>query len=494
MKKKSIKRSLVLSLLSLLLSITMLVSTTFAWFTDSVTSANNIISSGNLDVELYYQAEGQTDWTRVTEQTSIFMENALWECGHTEVIKLKAVNTGSLAFKYRFSINIAEETPSVNVYGDTFQLSDYIKYAVIDGDNTYDRETAVEEAERRGAVSLKYPTATAMKRLLPVEDSAESEHTVTLVVYMPEDVGNGACHMTGADVPTIKLGLNLLAVQNSYESDAFGDDYDSMLDENDSVYDIATLIRSIQDGRAVYIPEGTGEIKAVPYTETLMYAPAGNTIRVEGNGATIRIKGFGTAPGSNDYGYIGFIPAVGNDAVVSNLNFVGSGFVEIGHHGVKSGDIEANNLVIKDLVSTLWIPENGRPISAAFSQYGNAVMNDCVMTGTTTEKVGYEPYDAGFFNGSKTVINRGKYDKVYLSAQSHVKLYDVEVDRIDSGAIAFKNLGMLTVGAGTTVGTINLLPTGNYKMGLTIEEGAYVGEINFKDKTYTMEQWIAEFQ
>jgi uracil-DNA glycosylase len=36
MKKKSIKRSLVLSLLSLLLSITMLVSTTFAWFTDSV--------------------------------------------------------------------------------------------------------------------------------------------------------------------------------------------------------------------------------------------------------------------------------------------------------------------------------------------------------------------------------------------------------------------------------------------------------------------------
>ena len=32
------------------------IGTTFAWFTDSVTSTNNIIKSGTLDVELYYQA------------------------------------------------------------------------------------------------------------------------------------------------------------------------------------------------------------------------------------------------------------------------------------------------------------------------------------------------------------------------------------------------------------------------------------------------------
>ena len=61
MKKQNTKRALLLSALSLLLCVCMLVGSTFAWFTDSVTSANNIIKSGNLDVELYYQTEGQSD-------------------------------------------------------------------------------------------------------------------------------------------------------------------------------------------------------------------------------------------------------------------------------------------------------------------------------------------------------------------------------------------------------------------------------------------------
>ena len=49
---KSTKRSLLLSVLSLMLCITMLLGTTYAWFTDSVTSGKNKIVAGNLDVEL----------------------------------------------------------------------------------------------------------------------------------------------------------------------------------------------------------------------------------------------------------------------------------------------------------------------------------------------------------------------------------------------------------------------------------------------------------
>ena len=54
MNKKSTKRSLLLSALSLVLCLSMLVGTTFAWFTDSVTSGKNRIVAGNLDVELEY--------------------------------------------------------------------------------------------------------------------------------------------------------------------------------------------------------------------------------------------------------------------------------------------------------------------------------------------------------------------------------------------------------------------------------------------------------
>ena len=53
-KKYSTKKALVASVLSLVLCFSMLIGTTFAWFTDSVTSAGNIIKTGNLDVEMYW--------------------------------------------------------------------------------------------------------------------------------------------------------------------------------------------------------------------------------------------------------------------------------------------------------------------------------------------------------------------------------------------------------------------------------------------------------
>ena len=53
-KKRSTKRALLLSALSLLMCVSMLIGSTFAWFTDSVTSGKNKIQSGNLDVELYF--------------------------------------------------------------------------------------------------------------------------------------------------------------------------------------------------------------------------------------------------------------------------------------------------------------------------------------------------------------------------------------------------------------------------------------------------------
>ena len=51
---KATKKALFMSMLSLLLCFTMLMGATFAWFTDTVTSKNNIIKSGTLDVTMHY--------------------------------------------------------------------------------------------------------------------------------------------------------------------------------------------------------------------------------------------------------------------------------------------------------------------------------------------------------------------------------------------------------------------------------------------------------
>ena len=219
MKINNTKKALVLSTLALLLCVSMLVGTTFAWFTDSVSSTNNIIKSGNLDVELYYQVEGQSDWSKLGTNTNVFMENALWEPGHTEVVKLKVVNEGTLALKYQLGVNIASETGSVNVNGREFELSDFIKYGIVEGAQTYTRDQAVAAVDA---------TAQTLKTAYTKSSSLESkdEAIVTMVVYMPTTVDNEANYAKGEAVPTINLGINLLATQNTVETDSFDNQYD----------------------------------------------------------------------------------------------------------------------------------------------------------------------------------------------------------------------------------------------------------------------------
>ncbi len=224
-KKYSTKKALIASVLSLVLCFSMLIGTTFAWFTDSVTSANNIIKSGNLDVELYYQAEGQTDWTKVTNTTNVFKENALWEPGHTEVVKLKVVNEGTLALKYQLGVNVASEVGSVNVNDVEFKLSDFIKFGIVDGAQTYTRDQAIAAVDAT-ATALKTAYNSTVTALDAKNDTDSDEKIVTMVVYMPTSVGNDANAAKDAAVPTINLGINLFATQMTAEEDSFNNQYD----------------------------------------------------------------------------------------------------------------------------------------------------------------------------------------------------------------------------------------------------------------------------
>ena len=219
-KKNSMKRALIFGATSMALSVSMFVGTTFAWFTDSVASNNNIIKSGNLDVELYYQKQDETGWTKVTSSTNVF-KNALWEPGHTEVVKLKVANEGSLALKYQLGVNIASEVGSVNVKGDSFKLSDFIQYGIVEGANAYDTRTEAINAVSSVATELNVAYNSGTTALPSGEDDF-----VTMVVYMPTTVGNEANHAKGEDTPQIDLGINLYATQVEAEDDSFDDDYD----------------------------------------------------------------------------------------------------------------------------------------------------------------------------------------------------------------------------------------------------------------------------
>ena len=273
-KKYSTKKALISSVLSLLLCFSMLVGTTFAWFTDSVTSANNIIKSGNLDVELYYQAEGQTDWTKVTDTTNVFKENTLWEPGHTEVVKLKVVNEGTLALKYQLGVNVASEITSTNVLGAELKLSDFIKFGIVDGAQTYTRDQAIAAAEANGATALKTAYNSTVTSLDAKNDTDSDEKIVTMVVYMPTTVGNEANAKKDAAVPTINLGINLFATQMTAESDSFNDQYDKGAWHPDfTVTSIENLATALASGSKIHV-NGTLNAGATQDVPNWTNAPA----------------------------------------------------------------------------------------------------------------------------------------------------------------------------------------------------------------------------
>ena len=222
MTKKSTKSALLTSSISLLLCFAMLLGTTFAWFTDSVTSANNIIKSGNLDIELDYW--NGTEWKTVQGASDI-LTNQLWEPGVAEVAYLKLTNKGSLALKYQLGVNIASETAGVNVAGDKFKLSDYIYFDVVESDTeipAYTRDTAMAVATETTKISKGYTKVGEMK--------ANSQPLyLAMIVHMPTTVGNEANH-NGTDVPQIDLGINVFATQvaNESEKDSFDEFYDNL--------------------------------------------------------------------------------------------------------------------------------------------------------------------------------------------------------------------------------------------------------------------------
>ena len=219
-KSKQTKKALLSSVIALILCCSMLIGTTFAWFTDSVTSANNIIKSGNLDIELEYW-DGDS-WEDVEGKSDI-LTNTLWEPGVTEVAYLRVANAGSLALKYQLGINIISEIAGVNVAGEAFKLSNYIQFGVVEGVNgetgAYaSREAAVAAVTEAKKISAGYTKAASM------DDGQELY--LALVVWMPTTVGNEANYKTGTTAPQIDLGINIFATQFTNESDSFDENYD----------------------------------------------------------------------------------------------------------------------------------------------------------------------------------------------------------------------------------------------------------------------------
>lgn len=273
---KQTRRTLVASVLALVVCAAMLIGTTFAWFTDSVTSGRNTITAGNLDVELEYatvvdtQAGTLSEWKTVQDATDLFADG-LWEPGYAQVVYLRVSNLGSLALKYQLSMNIASETAGVNVDGQTFNLSDELQYGAVLNQSVpfANRDVAIDAVTSPVALSTPYASGE-----MHLAANAEPQY-LALVVYMPETVGNEA-NYRGDVVPTIELGVNLLATQDTVEEDSFDNLYDQ--DAWEEVSDAAGLQAAISEGKTASLTQD------IVLDSTLPMSPSGETnIVLNGN-------------------------------------------------------------------------------------------------------------------------------------------------------------------------------------------------------------------
>ena len=223
--QKATKRALLTSVMALVMCVVMLVGTTFAWFTDTASTAVNKIQAGNLDVKLLAEdgvtsLEGATlEWQKAAGAED---GDILWEPGCR--YKLQPIiikNAGTLALKYKIVIS--------GIDGDA-KLNKAIEWTI-------------------NGVSLDEE-----KPLL-----AGAFDTLMIEGHMKEEAGN---EYQGLSIDGI--GITVYATQYTHEFDSFNNTYDADAGKDTEYYTLAEFnaLTAIPEGvKNVYVSIGSVSLK-----------------------------------------------------------------------------------------------------------------------------------------------------------------------------------------------------------------------------------------
>ncbi len=264
MKQTTTKRRVLASFLSLALCVSMLVGSTYAWFTDTVTSSGNIIKSGTLDVGMLW-ADGKEDpdpesntttWNDVEDDTNppkpIFGYE-LWEPGYVQVRHIQVVNKGSLALKYNLTILANGEVDAVADLAEVIDV--YTKTPAV---QVTSRESVPTVLNRVGTLREVLNDTTVLAAATQGHLSAgEQSAVITIALKMQELAGNEYQNKqinAGFDV-------KLFATQWTEEKDTFDEQYDKM-----ATYDstkVGSDLTLAENGVKVTVPAASANVNDI---------------------------------------------------------------------------------------------------------------------------------------------------------------------------------------------------------------------------------------
>ena len=307
--KKTTKRALLSSVMAIVLCLAMLIGTTFAWFTDSASTAVNKIQAGTLDVALEMATQWSggepIDWGTAEGQTLRWMaadgrgeDMILWEPDCTyNLNQFRIVNKGNLALKYKIAIS--------GIVGDA-KLLEAIDFTVTGVDGV---ATAADLNGFEGKLAANSMTG-----------------AITISGHMKESAGN---EYQGKSIDGI--AITVVATQDTVEYDSNNNTYD----ENATypVTNSADLVAAIADATAGSVVSLTSGTFPLPTASIV-----GEGVTIAGNGAD------NTVVATEATGY-----TLENDNItIKNLTVDGTAASGVYYAGAIN--LKGNNATIEDSV------------------------------------------------------------------------------------------------------------------------------------------------
>lgn len=339
---KITKKALIASVLSLVMCFTMLLGTTFAWFTDSATTGVNTIQSGTLKVDLLDADDNSLVGTTLNFKKAAGAETepVLWEPGCTyELNPVFVKNNGNLALKYKLEV--------AGLDGDA-DLLDVIDWTIKLGATTADLNTFEGH-------------------LLAGQKSTEG---LTIVGHMQETAGNEYQGLTANGI-----SITVVATQDTVESDSYGNTYDATAEYPivATTYTPATVADVFTDITAA----DAGDIIQLPAVADVVDL-TGKTIEdltIKGNDdITVKVTTGGAAPSVNADG-----------VVFENVKF---DFGNNSYNAIR-GDVTYKNCTFTGMVNSY---DNSTFENCTFNNadgqylahvyYGAAKFKDCTFNGS----------------------------------------------------------------------------------------------------------------
>ncbi len=447
-KHFSTKRALLASVLSLLLCVSMLVGSTFAWFTDSATTAVNTIQSGKLDVVLEMW-DGEK-WVDAEGKTLEFVKGAMgkdqaviWEPGCTyELPKLRISNGGNLALKFDVIIT--------GIGGDA-KLNEVIEwsydYSIDYADYRTDPATVSEISVNKAACS----------KLVPA-DKADQSITIsyaylTISGHMLETAGNEY-----QDLTIDGISITVLATQTDFESDSNNPMYDINADGSpDNIVvtnnaEFKDALTNAEIGDVIVLGSGNYEVTEEIKTNGSFVVPEGANVTLDMGGQDLATN---KSSEINEPTLVNKGNLTITNATVSNNNAT-----NVDNKNVAAVENAGGTLTLKDCTLTNTSPTSGGAYAVNVTG-GKVVLENCVVDGN---RGGIAVSGDGVVEMKGGRVEAGYYYPLYLKDNASASFDDV--DFLQDGT---KARAMVYVEGSTATATFNNCTFKSVKTGAKFE-------------------------